>query len=195
MLEENRGLVLRLGDALGFALFRGQARADGRAGAFVAAIRPADRLRPDGGPRRGTRPPAQGERTPGARLWIRSRAGWPTRLFAAGRRRRSFGSWKPHSRSARPEFAKLTERLAQLEKRADSFGRQLVFFRSHASAEKFCDNRQAREHRPAHRRAADAAFGKSHDRHQRRKDRAANRREPLGGVAMDAAAARRWACA
>ena len=50
--------------------------------------------------RRGTCPAAQGERTPGARHWIRSRAGWPTRPFAAGRRRRSSGSWKPHSPSA-----------------------------------------------------------------------------------------------
>ena len=48
----------------------------------------------------------------------------------------------------------------------------------------------AGHHRPAHRRAADAARRKFHDRHQRRENRQGNRRHAAAGLALDREAAR-----
>ncbi len=53
----------------------------------------------------------------------------------------------------------------------------------------------ARHHRPAHRRAADAARRKLDHRDQRREDRQGNRRHAPAGVALDREAARSSACA
>ena len=120
VVEENRGLVLRLGDALGFAIFRGQARADGRAGAFVAR-------------NSNCRSRTARRWTLGAELArLRKEKERLARDLDSKQSRladETFRSRAPAEvvrqleatfAERQTEFAKLTERLAQLEKRADT---------------------------------------------------------------------------